>query len=72
MPVLTDGESSLDLDASDTVQDLKASIGHLSRMLILAQFSTEQRVRSEGMFSVIPWSERGTLVIWSTVFSVVL
>merc|ERR1719295_985111 len=48
VPVVTDGEASFDLDATDTVQDLKAAIGHLSRMLILAQFSTEQRIRSEG------------------------
>jgi len=43
--VLTDG---YDISTSDTVKDLQASIGHLSRMLILQQFSTEQRVRSEG------------------------
>eukprot|EP00486_Rosalina_sp_Unknown_P006766 CAMPEP_0201573750 /NCGR_PEP_ID=MMETSP0190_2-20130828/17775_1 /ASSEMBLY_ACC=CAM_ASM_000263 /TAXON_ID=37353 /ORGANISM="Rosalina sp." /LENGTH=408 /DNA_ID=CAMNT_0048001077 /DNA_START=1 /DNA_END=1223 /DNA_ORIENTATION=+ len=47
IPVVTDGDG-FDISATDTVKDLQASIGHLSRMLILAQFSTEQRVRSEG------------------------
>ena len=50
MPVVTEGDGgSFDLDATETIQDLKAAIGHLSRMLILAQFSTEQRIRSEGV-----------------------
>ena len=49
IPVVTDGESGFDISATDTVKDLQAAIGHISRMLILAQFSTEQRVRSEGI-----------------------
>ena len=48
IPVVTDGEG-FDISATEVVKDLQAAIGHLSRMLILAQFSTEQRVRSEGM-----------------------
>ena len=51
IPVVTDG-AGFDISATDTVKDLQAAIGHLSRMLILAQFSTEQRVRSEGMLSL--------------------
>eukprot|EP01084_Bolivina_argentea_P297684 512898_1 len=35
IPVITDDASALDLTASDTVQDLMAAVGHLSRMLIL-------------------------------------
>ena len=52
IPVVTDADAEFDISATDTVQDLQAAIGHLSRMLILAQFSTEQRVRSEGMDNV--------------------
>ena len=47
IPVITEADG-VDLSTNAVVQDLQAAIGHLSRMLILAQFSTEQRVRSEG------------------------
>merc|ERR1719229_2100018 len=48
LPVVTGEDIDLDLSASDTVQDLIASIGHLGRILILQQFHTENRIRSEG------------------------
>ena len=48
IPVVTDSTDGFDISATDTIKDLQAAIGHLSRMLILSQFSTEQRVRSEG------------------------
>eukprot|EP01084_Bolivina_argentea_P032902 60898_1 len=48
IPVILDDISSLDLSTSETVKDLETSIGHLSRILILQQFSDEQRIRSEG------------------------
>ena len=50
LPVVTGDDIDLDLSATDTVQDLIASIGHLSRILILQQFHTENRIRSEGMY----------------------
>ena len=50
LPVVTDEAiGDIDLSASDTVQDLTASIGHLSRILILSQYATENRIRSEGI-----------------------
>eukprot|EP01083_Nonionella_stella_P251323 867235_1 len=48
IPFLEDDGSAFDISTTETVQDLMASIGHLSRMLILSQFNAEQRVRSEG------------------------
>ena len=50
IPVVTgDDIPDLDLSTTETVQDLIASIGHLGRILILQQFNTENRIRSEGM-----------------------
>ena len=49
IPVYEDDGSSFDFANTDTVKDLEAAIGHLGRILILAQFSIEQRVRSEGI-----------------------
>eukprot|EP01083_Nonionella_stella_P061701 160722_1 len=48
IPILDADASELDIASTETVQDLMASIGHLSRMLILSQFNFEQRIRSEG------------------------
>ncbi len=53
IPVITDDAESLDLTATDTVQDLMAAVGHLSRMLILQQFHIENRIRSEGINCIL-------------------
>eukprot|EP00490_Sorites_sp_Unknown_P001874 CAMPEP_0114671034 /NCGR_PEP_ID=MMETSP0191-20121206/40476_1 /TAXON_ID=126664 /ORGANISM="Sorites sp." /LENGTH=303 /DNA_ID=CAMNT_0001929917 /DNA_START=1 /DNA_END=908 /DNA_ORIENTATION=- len=45
--VVVDG-STPNIDTSQTIQDLKASIAKIGRVLILNQFSNEQRVRTEG------------------------
>ena len=42
-------ESVLDIANSEEVSDMQYAIGQLGRMLILQQFSEEQRVRSEGI-----------------------
>ena len=52
IPFLEDDGAAFDISTTETVQDLMASIGHLSRMLILAQFNAEQRIRSEGIYTV--------------------
>ena len=49
IPVVEDDGSGFDFANTETVKDLETAIGHLGRTLILAQFSIEQRVRSEGM-----------------------
>ena len=69
IPVVEDDGSA------DTVRDLETAIGHLGRTLILAQFSIEQRVRSEGMniyacFVSVPVSEVVCSVYILSVFNV--
>eukprot|EP00484_Ammonia_sp_Unknown_P013073 CAMPEP_0197078964 /NCGR_PEP_ID=MMETSP1384-20130603/213379_1 /TAXON_ID=29189 /ORGANISM="Ammonia sp." /LENGTH=1120 /DNA_ID=CAMNT_0042517833 /DNA_START=6 /DNA_END=3369 /DNA_ORIENTATION=- len=57
VPFMEDDGSSFDISTTETVQDLMASIGLLSRQLILQQFNAEQRVRSEGdsgLTNVVP------------------
>ena len=49
MDIIESNQDWKDFVNSEEIKNLKASIGHLSRMLVLQQFADEQRIRSEGI-----------------------
>ena len=53
MPLRKSSDAWRDITDQDIVASMDASIGHISRQLILQQFNDEQRIRSEGMFIYI-------------------
>ena len=49
MPVKRSSDKWRGIESTQVVEELSASIGHVTRMLMLKQFTDEQRIRSEGM-----------------------
>ena len=53
MPLKKSSDAWRDIADQDIVEAMDASIGHISRQLILQQFNDEQRIRSEGIYTIL-------------------